>query len=234
MLVFRQLFDQNTWTYTYLLADDETREAVIIDPVDELAERDAKLVQELGFKLKYVLETHVHADHVTAAGELRDRTGAKTVAAAVSGPQCADVRVKEGDTLEFGRFTLAVRETPGHTDGCLTYVLGGADKVMAFTGDALLIRGCGRTDFQQGDPSRLYSSVHNKIFTLPDDALIYPGHDYRGHTVTTVGEEKAFNPRLNLKVNEQQFVGIMRDLKLPNPKLMDIAVPANLACGNRA
>jgi sulfur dioxygenase len=231
-MIFRQLFDAATSTYTYLLADPDTGEAVIIDPVREQADRDEQLVRQLGLDLKYTLDTHVHADHVTASSGLRDRFGAQTVVSARGGAACADLKVDDGSRVTFGRYTVEVLATPGHTSGCVTYVVRDGDRVLAFTGDALLIRGCGRTDFQQGDARTLYRSVHGKIFALPDDALLYPGHDYRGYTVSTVGEEKRFNPRLNLGVSEDAFVDIMGALKLANPRQMDVAVPANLACGD--
>ena len=233
-LIFRQLFDKASSTYTYVLGDAAAGAAAIIDPVLENADRDAKLVQELGLELKYALETHVHADHVTGSGALRDRLGARTVVSARAGAECADVHADDGDRLELGAHTIDVLATPGHTAGCLTYVVRAGDQVLAFTGDALLVRGCGRTDFQQGDARTLFGSVRGKIFELPNDALIYPGHDYRGHTVTTVGEEKRFNPRLNLGVSEDAFVDIMDALHLADPRLMDVAVPANLACGSVA
>ena len=230
-MIFRQLFDQDTWTYTYLLADAETGDAILIDPVIEKAERDARLLEELGLTLRYTLETHVHADHVTASGALRKRFGAKTLVAANSGAGCADVKAVDGDRISFGGHEVEVMATPGHTDGCLTFVVREGDRVLAFTGDAIFVRGCGRTDFQQGDSRTLYRSVHGKIYELPEHTYLYPGHDYRGHQVTTVGEEKAHNPRLNLQVSEDEFVGIMDGLNLADPKRMDVAVPANLACG---
>ncbi len=228
-MLFRQLFDNESSTYSYLLADEVTREAVLIDPVLEQVERDVALVHELGLKLLYVLDTHVHADHVTGAGALRQRLGARTVVSERGGAPCADVQVKEGDTIRFGRHTLQVLETPGHTDGCLSYVTAGSE--MAFTGDALLVRGSGRTDFQQGDARRLYRSVHEKLFSLPDRCLLYPAHDYKGRTVTSVAEEKAHNPRLGGGKSEDEFAALMAALELPRPKKMDVAVPANLACG---
>jgi sulfur dioxygenase len=234
VMLFRQLFDPESSTYTYLLADERTREAVIIDPVLERVERDLALITELGLRLTHTLDTHVHADHVTGAGALRDRTHAATVLSERSGVGCADVYVKDGDRIRFGESTLEVRETPGHTSGCVTYVT--ADRTMAFTGDALLVRGTGRTDFQQGDAHALYRSVTEKIFTLPDDCLLYPAHDYQGRTVTTVAEEKKHNPRLGAHPDgaprsEDEFVAIMAALKLAYPKKIDIAVPANLQCG---
>lgn len=228
-MLFRQLFDPETSTYTYLLADLASRQAVLIDPVKEQVDRDTKLLADLGLRLLYVLDTHVHADHVTAAGLLRQREGAQTVVSAQSGAPCADVQVRDGDKIQFGKYALEVRSTPGHTDGCLTYVT--EDQRMAFTGDALLIRGSGRTDFQQGDARTLYRSVHEKIFSLPDETHLYPGHDYQGRTVTTVAEEKALNPRLGQGKGEEEFVAIMNELKLPHPKRIDVAVPANLKCG---
>lgn len=241
-MIFRQLFDHETFTYTYLLADEASREAVLIDPVLEQIERDTTLVRELHLKLVYALDTHVHADHVTALGALRERLGARTVVSARAGSGCPDVFVRQGDTIRFGARALTVRETPGHTSGCITYVLAPkpadpedpedpAGAAMAFTGDALLIRGCGRTDFQQGCARTLYHSVHEQIFSLPPGCLLYPGHDYKGRTVTTVAEELEHNPRLGQGRTVEQFEKIMAELKLAYPKKMDQAVPMNLACG---
>lgn len=226
---FRQLYDLESSTYTYLLADPETRDAVIIDPVLEEVDRDLGLVAELGFTLRYALDTHVHADHVTALGTLREKTGCKTVLSERAGTGYPDKLVKDGERIEFGRLALEVRETPGHTDGCLTYVL--SDHSMAFTGDALLIRGTGRTDFQGGDARALFRSIREKIFTLPDACLVYPGHDYKGRTASTVGEERRFNARVADAKSEREFVAIMDALKLAQPKKIDVAVPANLAGG---
>ncbi|MEZ4254722.1 MAG: MBL fold metallo-hydrolase [Polyangiales bacterium] len=228
-MIFRQLFDAATSTYTYLLGDPVTHEAVIIDPVLEQLERDTTLLRELGLTLKYAIDTHVHADHVTAVGALREQLGAKTVLSERGETAAPDRLVKDGDRIEFGRLALEVRETPGHTQACLTFVT--ADHVMAFTGDALLIRGCGRTDFQQGDARTLYRSVHQKIFSLPDETLLFPGHDYKGRTVTTVAEETAHNPRLGGGRTEDEFVAIMGGLALAYPKQIDRALPANLRCG---
>ncbi|HEY6079590.1 MAG TPA: MBL fold metallo-hydrolase [Polyangiaceae bacterium] len=228
-MLFRQLFDQDTSTYTYLLADEASREAVIVDPVLEQLDRDATLIDELGLKLVAALDTHVHADHVTALGALKRRFGAQTIMSERGGAVCADRLVKQGDRVRFGRHELEVRETPGHTNGCLTYVCH--DASMAFTGDAILIRGSGRTDFQQGSSRSLYGSVREQIFSLPDDTLLYPGHDYKGRTVTTVGEEKRLNPRLGLQKSVEDFERTMSELRLPHPRKMDVAVPANLGCG---
>lgn len=228
-MILRQLFDPQSSTYTYLLADELSRQAVLVDPVFEQVRRDAALIDELGLKLLWTLETHVHADHVTGASMLRDKLGSRIALAATSGAEGADRYLAAGEHVDFGKRHLEVRPTPGHTSGCLTYVLD--DQSAAFTGDALLIRGCGRTDFQQGSADTLYRSIHEQVFTLPDHCLLYPGHDYRGLTVTSVGEEKLFNPRLGGQILRDDFVGYMNHLGLPHPKQMDIAVPANLRCG---
>jgi sulfur dioxygenase len=224
-MIVRQLFDAETWTYTYLIADTDTRTAALIDPVLEQIDRDLALVRELGLTLTHVLETHVHADHVTAAGAIRQRTGAKTVAGARGAP-CADIAVRHGDAIELGELTIRVLETPGHTDDSLSFCVPGA----VFTGDALFIRGTGRTDFQNGDAGALYDSITRILFALPDDTTVYPGHDYKGRTVTTVAEEKAHNPRLAGK-SRDEFIAIMNNLGLPAPKKLAVAVAANRECG---
>ncbi len=228
-MILRQLFDHETWTYTYLLGDEESAEAVLIDPVIDQIERDIKLLNELGLTLVYTIDTHAHADHITGCGMLRKRLGSKAVMSAAAGAEGVDIAVSDGDRLEFGSLVLEVRSTPGHTDGCVTFVTG--DHKHAFTGDAIFIRGTGRTDFQQGSARTLYRSIHDKIFTLPDDTIIWPAHDYRGMTFTTVGEEKKHNPRVGDGKTEEEFVAIMEQLNLPAPKKLDIAVPANLHCG---
>ena len=228
-MIFRQLFDPQSSTYTYLLADAGTREAVLVDPVFEHARRDAALVEELGLKLLWTLETHVHADHVTGAWLLRKSLCSKIALSGSSGAQGADRYLDDGNHVVFGNRFLEARATPGHTSGCMTYVLDG--QTMAFTGDALLIRGCGRTDFQQGDAHALFRSIRSKVFSLPDDCTLYPGHDYKGLTASSVGEEKMYNPRLAESIGEGDFVGYMTNLGLPHPKLMAVAVPANLKCG---
>jgi sulfur dioxygenase len=228
-VIFRQLFDPQSSTYTYLLADPASREALLIDPVFEQARRDAALVEELGLRLRWTLETHVHADHVTGAWLLKEKLRSRIAISASSGADGADRYLDDKESVAFGKRSLEARATPGHTGGCMTYVLD--DCSMAFTGDALLIRGCGRTDFQQGDPQTLFRSVRGQIFSLPEYCTLFPGHDYRGLTATSVGEEKLYNPRLADSILEQDFVGYMKHLGLPHPKQMDLAVPANLQCG---
>ena len=232
MLIFRQLFDPTSSTYTYLLADRRSGEALLIDPVFEQARRDAALVAELGLRLLWTIETHTHADHITGAWRIRQLCGAAIAVPADGGAQGADRTLRHGDRIAFGARHLSVRATPGHTDGCLSFVLD--DETMAFTGDALLVRGCGRTDFQQGDAHALWRSVRSQLFSLPQDCLLYPAHDYRGLTVTSVREEQAHNPRLGGEIGEDDFVGYMRNLNLPHPKQIDVAVPANLVCGRPA
>ncbi|HEX8739167.1 MAG TPA: MBL fold metallo-hydrolase [Casimicrobiaceae bacterium] len=228
-MIFRQLFDPQSSTYSYLLADAKSREAVLVDPVFEQARRDEALIRELSLELVATVDTHVHADHVTGAWLLKKRLGSAIAISAASGARGADRYVAHGDRIAFGGRSLEVRATPGHTSGCITLVLD--DESAAFTGDCLLIRGSGRTDFQQGDPRALYRSVRSQILTLPSACLLYPAHDYRGLTVTSVAEERTFNPRLGGEAAESDFVGYMKNLGLPHPKLIDIAVPANLACG---
>lgn len=228
-MIFRQLFDRSSCTYTYLLACSKTGEAVLIDPVREHVARDSAMIEELGLRLVWTLETHVHADHVTSSGLLRDALAARSVVSASGGAPCADRLVHHGELVRFGDEELEVRATPGHTHGCVAYVHHGEG--MAFTGDTLLIRGCGRTDFQQGDARQLYHSVHTHLFSLPDSVFIYPGHDYLGRTRSTVAEEKAHNPRLGGGRSVEAFVEIMANLKLPSPAQIDVAVPANQQCG---
>ncbi len=225
-MIFRQLFDRATSTYSYLIGDSETGAAVLIDPVLEQIERDLKLIRELGLTLNYALDTHVHADHITANGRLRELTACRTGVSSGANVACADLSLEGGQKLPLGNYAIDVIATPGHTDGCLSFLIG--NRVM--TGDSLFIRGCGRTDFQAGDPGQLYDSITAKLFTLPDETQVYPGHDYHGHTVSTIGEEKRFNPRLTL--SRDDFIAYMAGLNLPNPKLIMEAVPANQSCGN--
>lgn len=221
----RQLFDQDTFTFTYLVVDPTTKQAALIDPVLGQVERDLKLISELGLKLALVLDTHVHADHITGSGLLRERTGARVVASE-RGAACADTKVKQGDEIHLGETVIAVLETPGHTDDSLSYRIG--DNV--FTGDALLVRGTGRTDFQNGDSRQLWDSIQTRLFTLPENTVVWPGHDYRGHTSSTIAEEKQNNPRLSQRTFAE-FNQIMAGLKLPPPRYIDQAVPANRECG---
>ncbi|MFC1749279.1 MBL fold metallo-hydrolase [Pseudomonadota bacterium] len=226
-LIVRQLLDRDTCTYTYLLIDRDTRHGVIVDPVHEQLGRDLTLMSELGVELLYVLETHVHADHVTSAGMIRQQTGAQIVYGADAGVEAIDVIAKDDESFTFGQYTVKVISTPGHTNGCVSYYVDN----MVFTGDALLIRGCGRTDFQQGDAEILFNSVHEKLFTLPDDTLVYPGHDYHGRMCSSIGEEKQWNPRLGGDKGKADFIEIMKNLNLALPKKINEAVPANMECG---
>ena len=226
-LIFRQLFDSKSSTYTYILADKETHEGVIIDTVKEQHERDLKFINELGIKILYTLETHVHADHITGAGLLRKALGCKIMVSSASGAKNADQTYKEGDVIKFGRHSLKVMATPGHTDSCTSFYIPG----MVFTGDTLLVRACGRTDFQQGSPEKMYDNIHKKLFTLPDDTLLYPAHNYIGVTCSSIGEEKQYNPRIKLTNTREQFVEIMNNLKLDKPAQIDVALPANMNSG---
>ena len=227
-MIFRQLFDSTSGTYTYLLASRPGGEALIIDPVLERVERYMQLVRELDVRLVKAVDTHLHADHVTGLGALRDRTHCITVMGEHTKADVVSMRVTEGDRVEIEGVRLDVMYTPGHTDDSYSFLLG--DRV--FTGDTLLIRGTGRTDFQNGDPRAQYDSIFNKLLRLPDETLVYPAHDYKGETVSTIGEEKFFNPRLRVK-SVDEYVDLMNNLKLPNPKMMDVAVPANMQVGLR-
>jgi sulfur dioxygenase len=221
-MIFRQLFDSVSGTYTYLLASRRGGEALIIDPVIEKVDRYLQLVNELDLKLVKAVDTHIHADHVTGLGALRDKTQCITVMGEMAKVDVVSMRVAEGDTLKVDGVSLDVLYTPGHTDDSYSFLMG--DRI--FTGDTLLIRGTGRTDFQNGDPRAQYDSIFNKILKLPEDTLLYPAHDYKGETVSTIGEERRFNPRLQVK-SIDEYVDIMNNLNLPNPKMMDVAVPAN-------
>ena len=230
-MIFRQLFEPVSSTYTYLLACEETGQATLIDPVLEAVERDLDLIRDLGLTLATTIETHIHADHVTGAGRLRALTGSKAGFPAKSGADFIDFTITEGRPVAIGALQLQPLYTPGHTDDHHCYVADSNGATRVFTGDALLIDGCGRTDFQGGDATTLYGSVHQKIFGLGDDALVYPAHDYNQRHVSSVGQEKARNPRLGGGKSVDEFVAIMAALDLPRPKKMDVAVPANRACG---
>lgn len=229
-MIFEQFFEPDSSTFTYLLGCEHTRQTVLIDTVECDVEKYVAALHQHGLTLVYTLETHVHADHVTAADTLRKRLGSKSVVHRDAGAMCGDLLVTDGIHVQVGSIDIEVRYTPGHTNGCVSYYVG--DRI--FTGDALLIGGCGRTDFQQGNAGQLYDSIHKQIFSLPDETLIYPGHDYNGNTVSTVGQEKRENKRLGGQKSRQEFVEIMANLKLAYPKQIDVALPANQACGNIA
>ncbi len=232
-LLFKQLFDQSSGTYTYLLADAASSVAVLIDCVYEQHDRDFSLIRELELNLLACIETHCHADHVTGAWLMRHALSAQIVAAASSGIATLDRELHDGDVVTVGRHALSVLATPGHTAGCISFVLHDQshDQSMVFTGDSLLIRGCGRTDFQQGSALKLYHSIKDKLFQLPDNCIVYPAHDYSGRTASTIGEEKKLNPRIGGEANATDFLGYMDNMRLPHPKKLDVAVPANLQAG---
>lgn len=225
-MLFRQMFERESSTYTYLLAARAGGEALLIDPVKQEVGKYLQLIRELDLRLVLAVDTHLHADHVTGLGELRDRTSCTTLMGAESRAMCVARRVRDGEVIRVDGLEIRAMHTPGHTDDSYSFVMD--DRV--FTGDTLLIRGTGRTDFQNGDPRAQYESLFGGLLKLPDRTLVYPGHDYKGWTVSTIGEEKAHNPRLQVE-SEAEYVELMRGLKLASPKLMDVAVPANLACG---
>ncbi|HHP7232739.1 MAG TPA: MBL fold metallo-hydrolase [Xenococcaceae cyanobacterium] len=226
-MLFRQLFDRESSTYTYLIADLQTKAAILVDPVIEQLARDTQLLTELDLNLKFCLETHIHADHITGTGKLREITGCQGIVPENAALSCADGLIKDGTIITLGTVTLQAIATPGHTDSHMSYLV---NDLLVLTGDALLIRGCGRTDFQSGDPETLYDSVTQKLFTLPDETLVYPAHDYNGQTVSTIGEEKQWNPRF--KRDRSSFIELMNNLNLPYPQKMMQAIPANERCGN--
>ena len=225
-MIFRQLFDATSSTYTYLLAERQGGEALLIDPVMEHAERYVRLVDELGLKLVLAVDTHIHADHVTALGALREKTDCATAMGEMTKAECVSVQFREGEKLCADNLHLEILYTPGHTDDSYSFLL--PDRV--FTGDTLLIRGTGRTDFQNGDAEAQYDSLFGKLLRLPEKTLVFPAHDYNGMTVSTIGEEKRHNPRLQV-ADKQAYVDLMNSLKLEDPRLMDVAVPANRRCG---
>jgi len=228
-LIFRPLFEKESSTYTYLLADSVTKEAVIIDAVAETQQRDIGLIEELELDLKYIIETHVHADHITSSCPLKQKfVNAKIVLGEVNPVACADILIKDEESLSFGEYSINAISTPGHTDGCMSYTVG--DKV--FTGDALLIRSCGRCDFQGGSAEKLFDSI-SQLFTLPNEAFVYPAHDYGGRTVSSIWEEKAFNEMIGGGVDKTEFVRRVNAMELSLPAKIHVAVPANQVCGSK-
>lgn len=226
-MLFRQLFDSESSTYTYLIADVETKNAVLVDPVLEQVERDLKLLKELDLKLIYCLETHIHADHITGTGKLRSLTQCQGIVPANAQIECADRQILDQEIISLGKVKIQAINTPGHTDSHVAYLV---NEQIVLTGDSLFIRGCGRTDFQSGDPGLLYDSITTRLFTLPETTLVYPGHDYRGQTVSTIKEEKNWNPRLVGK-SRTDFIQLMNSLNLPDPQKIMEALPANEKCG---
>ena len=230
-MIFRQLFEPDSSTYTYLLACPQTRQALLIDPVLDTVNRDLEVLQELNLKLMYTLDTHHHADHLTGAHVLHARTGCKVVYPAIEKPECADIGIAEGTTFKMASIELEPLFTPGHTAHHHAYLYDNGTQKMVFSGDALLIEACGRTDFQAGDATALYNSIHEKLFSLPDETLVYPGHDYENRFISSIAQEKARNPRLGAGKTLQEFVAIMDGLDLPYPRKIDFAVPGNEQCG---
>ncbi|MGA0805473.1 MAG: MBL fold metallo-hydrolase [Pseudohongiellaceae bacterium] len=228
-MIFRQLYDAPSSTYTYLLADGQSREALLIDPVFEQSQRDLALLRELDLTLKLVADTHAHADHITAAWLLKQKTGCLIALSVDAGAVNVDLPLQHGDHFGVQGVELQARATPGHTSGCMSFVL--SDHSMVFTGDTLLIRGCGRSDFQQGNAARLYQSITQQLFTLPDDCIVFPAHDYNGRTRSSIGEEKRYNPRVGGNANERDFVLYMNAMQLPHPKKIAEALPNNLRSG---
>ncbi|MCB1876036.1 MAG: MBL fold metallo-hydrolase [Chromatiales bacterium] len=230
-MIFRQLFESDSSTYTYLLACPQTSQAILIDPVLETVERDIQLLRAMNLSLYATLETHVHADHLTGALRLKQLLGSRIAYPAMDDLPCADIGVREGEAFQFGSVSIHPLFTPGHTAHHHAYLVDTPVMQMSFTGDALLIEACGRTDFQSGNAETLYNSIHNKLFSLPDDTLVYPAHDYEGRRLTTVGQEKIRNPRLGGGMSKEAFVKIMNGLDLPYPRKIDFAVPGNELCG---
>jgi len=231
-MLIRQHFDLESSAYSYLLVDPASQEAVLVDPVLGQHRRDAALIRELGARLLFTLDTHCHADHVTGAWAMKQAFSSRIGLAEVYGARNVDLPLRHGMVIRFGAEALEVRATPGHTAGCLSFV--SADSRHVFTGDALLVRAVGRTDFQQGNAPQLFESVHRQLFTLPDDCVVHPAHDYEGRPSSTIGEERRHNPRLGGQAKLEDFVGYMENLGLPHPKLLAVAVPANMSCGREA
>lgn len=230
-MIFKQLFESDSSTYTYLIADPQSGQAILIDPVRETVERDLQLLKDMNLTLQATLETHVHADHLTGALMLKNKTGCDIAYPAMVQSSCIDIGIKEGEAFKVGSIELNPLYTPGHTDHHHAFLIDTPVQKMIFTGDALLIEACGRADFQSGDAGTLYNSIHNKIFSLPDETLVYPGHDYEGRFITTVAQEKSRNPRLGGGKKKADFVAIMDGLDLPYPRKIDFAVPGNELCG---
>lgn len=226
-LKIKQLFDYDTWTYTYLLWDESSRKSIIIDPVLEQLDRDVNLINKLNLRLMYIFETHVHADHITAASKLKKSFNAKICYGSKTGVEGADVLFDDGDKVSLGQHEIVVMHTPGHTGGCVSYYTKGS----IFTGDTLFIEGTGRTDFQEGSSSNIYDSVKKKIFSYPDDTVVYPSHNYNGFLSSTIGHERKFNPNVGDDISKDEFLENERKKDRPYPKRFDVAVPANLKCG---
>lgn len=230
-MIFKQLFETDSSTYTYLIADQDRGEAILIDPVLETVERDLQVLKDLNLTLTATLETHVHADHLTGARKLKQQTGCQTAYPAMVQASCIDIGIREGEPFKVGNIRLNPLYTPGHTDHHHAYLIDTPVHKLLFTGDALLIEACGRTDFQSGNAESLYHSIHNKFFSLPDETLVYPAHDYEGRFVSSIAQEKQRNPRLGGGKSREEFVDIMNNLDLPYPRKIDFAVPGNEACG---
>lgn len=230
-MLFKQLLEPDSCTYTYLLSCDQTGETVLIDPVLDTAERDLQILSDMGLKLTYTLDTHIHADHLSGAQRLKSLSGSQIAYPAIDVLPCADIGVEEGKPFQVGNITIHPLFTPGHTNHHHAYLIDSGTQKMLFSGDALLIEACGRTDFQSGDATTLYHSIHDKLFSLPNETLVYPGHDYEGRFITTIAQEKKRNPRLGGNKSLKEFVTIMDAMDLPYPRKIDFAVPGNEMCG---
>ena len=228
--LLKQFFEPESSTYTYFLIDRESNEAIIIDPVLETLNRDLEYIKETKLKVKYILDTHIHADHITSAGKLREELQSKTAIGKGANVECVDINLNNGDSLFLGDLEIKAISTPGHTDSCTSYYIEKLN--IVFTGDTLLIRGNGRTDFQQGSSEKLFESIH-KLFNLPESTVVYPAHDYKGRNCTTIEEEKKYNPRIGNNKTKEEFINIMSNLNLAQPKKIQEALPANLACGKK-
>lgn len=230
-MIFRQLFENNSSTYTYLVSCPQSGETALIDPVADTVDRDLQVLQEMNLKLTYTLDTHIHADHLSGAHLLKSRAGSRIAYPAIDELPCADIGVREGQPFKVGQISIHPLFTPGHTDHHHAYLIDNGTNKMLFSGDALLIDGCGRTDFQSGDAATLYKMIHEKFFSLPEDTIVYPCHDYHGRRVSSIAQEKTRNARLGNNRSEDEFVKIMNELELPYPKKIDFAVPGNRQCG---